>query len=621
MRIRIPLFFSVNILLLILIHFKLVAQFENPFLLDGGKRNFTHWQSKSPKEAAMAIANRAMAQTPFTYKLALEKPGEKFDGVRVLDFGRTFGLGKEAVAVAISEITSTGDTSITLEISHNDEVIISVNGKEVYQSLGANKFEVAVMEQGLKLTSLFEVDLKKGPNRLLIKSMTKGKEWLVYLQPKDAPLEGGKIRNLTIGISKIGGVDRSVSEISNWLICGPLSPEPQGITAAYGPEKEFKIGSVWEGINGPVSWSVLKTDPLVSATNPNPMWGTHYNFNERSASLAWTMAQLGKLTGTPSFNSYAVRYCNFMLDAAPLADYQYNTLHKYQSIHSPMVAFQTLASTTATALPYIGLLADRQTPERRTDFEQKIVTTRQYLAKNQSKLPDGTFCRDSPEPLTTSPDDLFMAIPFLIQASVALKDEKEKKDLLNQAAKQVIGIHKTCFDANKNLYHHASLSSKKSDFPFLSRANGMAIFATSQLLQNLTKSHSEFKAILKIFNTHATQLAAVQNSKTGHWHQILNDTTSQVETSGTAFILASLARGISEGWLPKAKFEKAISLGWNAIANQISPEGDVFGICLPMTPHEDPNYYKKRMTVRNASEGLTAVLWAAIEVEKMHTKK
>ena len=591
--------FLVNLLTIFFLYSSLYAQFGNPFLLEGGKRNFTAWQSKSPKETAIAVANRTISQSPFAYKLAMEKTGEKLDAGRTLDLGRTFGLGKEAVAIAISEITTQVDTSIKLTISHNDQLIIWLDGKEVYQYLKTDNKNTLVQAD-------LDLDLKRGNHRLILKSCTKGQNWIISLQPTDwAP-------NIGFGISKIPGVDRSVSDYSNWLICGPFALETSGMMATYGPEKEFKIGSVWEGMSGPVAWTIPKTNPLVNLTTSNPLWGTYYTYSVQSASLAWTMSALGTVTDKLDFTNYSARYYKNMADAIPLVDYQQNSLHQVQSVHQ-----ETDGSQTPNPI-LVSVISARSETERKKELVRLLDDRLKYL--KQISTPSN---KDIPESgkNTIRADEMFLSIPFLVEACKASKDEKEKVDLLNRVAEHLLSIYRLSYNASQNLYMDAANPGRKSTFPFVSRSNGMAIFATSLLLQQLPKSHSKYKELLKIFTVHATQLATSQNNKTGHWHLILTDTSSLVETSGTGFITASLAKGINEGWLPRAKFEKSINLGWNAIASQISPEGDVFGVGLSIQPSEDARQYKKLRTVRNAPWGITAVLQAAMEIEKLKAKK
>jgi rhamnogalacturonyl hydrolase YesR len=176
------------------------------------------------------------------------------------------------------------------------------------------------------------------------------------------------------------------------------------------------------------------------------------------------------------------------------------------------------------------------------------------------------------------------------------------------------------FDRNASLYHHAAYSTRPSNIPYWSRANGWGIFATSIVLQNLPKTHPSYKLILSTFQAHAKKLAELQDAS-GFWHQVLDDKTSYLETSGTAIFTMAMARGINEGWLSKKQYEKHVNQGWKALASQISEKGDVYNICIGTMSSEDANYYKNRPLVKSDSHGLIGVFWAAMEVQKMLDKK
>jgi len=582
---------------------------------ESGRKNFNTWLDKKPIETITAVANRVIAVTPFTYKLQFEKPSEKFDFIKYVDFGRSFGLGKESIGFALSEIQVLKDTSIVLEISHNDAIWISINGKEVFKSSGTRAFKATAKERTIELMGSFKADLKRGQNQIVIKSETKGNEWVVYLQPQNSTIEFSPVQNIALGLSKLQGIDQSVSQLSNWLICGPFKPKENGMAGIYGPENEFIIGKIYEGQQGPTSWTIPKMEVLTNVMNPHPLWGTLYNYNYHTAGLAWAMAHLGKTYGKTNFIDYALRYCDFMLDARPMVNYQYQQLHGFRSVQHHLINTPLLDFTAAPTLPYVYLLGSDFKLPRKADYQKRVEEIKAYLAKDQVRLPDGTFTRETPEKMTTWVDDMFMGIPFLVHTALAAGSKAEKDDYLNQAAKQVLGFNKQVFDNKAKLYHHAAYSNRPSNIPFWSRANGWGIFATSIVLQNLPKSHTDYKPIMKYYLAHVDKLVSLQD-KSGFWHQILNDTTAYLETSGTAIFTMAIARGLNEGWLKGEKYENAALNGWKAISSQINEQGDVYNICIGTMSSDDPNYYKTRPLVKSDSHGLIGVFWAAMELQK-----
>ena len=125
------------------------------------------------------------------------------------------------------------------------------------------------------------------------------------------------------------------------------------------------------------------------------------------------------------------------------------------------------------------------------------------------------------------------------------------------------------------------------------------------------------RGVLKIYKNHLDALVEKQDSKTGFWHQILDDPNSFEETSGTAIFTMAIARGINNGWIDAKKYNQYAIKGWDALKTKIKPDGTVETICIGTMSSEDPNYYKTRPTVPDDSHGLLCVLFAGLEMEKL----
>ena len=59
------------------------------------------------------------------------------------------------------------------------------------------------------------------------------------------------------------------------------------------------------------------------------------------------------------------------------------------------------------------------------------------------------------------------------------------------------------------------------------------------------------KDVVDTFTQHATALAAAQNKTDGRWHQLVNDTSTFLETSVTGMTIVALVKGVQGGWLNK----------------------------------------------------------------------
>ena len=138
---------------------------------------------KDPLEVVKLIGDKLIRDTPFKYRLTLQSNNQSFNGLHFVDFGRTFGVDKPAVAYAYTQLTSEIDLELNVQTAHNDGCKIWVNEELAYQKSGRNDLEIYFEERSVEMPNEFKIKLKKGLNNLLIKSETYRNEWVVYLQP------------------------------------------------------------------------------------------------------------------------------------------------------------------------------------------------------------------------------------------------------------------------------------------------------------------------------------------------------------------------------------------------------------------------------------------------------
>lgn len=241
-----------------------------------------------------------------------------------------------------------------------------------------------------------------------------------------------------------------------------------------------------------------------------------------------------------------------------------------------------------------------------------------YARDEQIRLPGSSiYTRVTPEEYTTWVDDMFMGIPFLVQASLYAKDDATRKVFLDDAASQVIDFIPQVFDQKSNLYMHAHYSKRPEvKMPHWSRANGWATWAMSDVLKVLPTSHPKYKSILKQYRSHLEEVIKWQD-KSGFWFNVLEYPESKPEVSGTAIFVMSIARGINYGWLDGKKYRPILEKAWKALASQVEEDGTVHNICMGTMCSEDVNYYINRPFFDDDTHGSFAVMFAGIDVYKM----
>jgi len=582
--------------------------------------------TRTPIEVVSSVADRTIETVPFAFRTILQKPAKYFRGINTLNFERTFPLDGAGVAYAYSVIDSDREQTMPFEVSHNDGLKVWINGEVVYEKKGNGEAKLNEEERDTFLDNKFEATIQKGENQILVKSETKGEQWKVYIRPRYPKVPEGQPKDdqwMSLDLTKLPYVTQEVADLSNWFMIGPF-PNPTksgsrtGLDTEYPPEKEFTIGRLYSYEGKEIAWQLPKVEILADVIDMHPLWGTLYDWNYHTAGLAWAIRHLGEVTGEQRYIDYMSDYCDFMLDIRPYIAYEKYTLNRPYSRHTHLVGTPLLDFTAAPTLPFLYRVIEDKSFDRREEYVDIVEEMQDYVANEQVRMEDGTFTRETPFKYTTWVDDMFMGIPFLLHSAKFAQTDAERDKWLNDAARQVFGFHKRIYDPEMELYSHAQYSERPDvRLPYWSRANGWGIWATSEVLLHLPKSHPRYKQIRKIFRDHIDGIIAMQNEETGFWHNVLNKRDSFKETSGTAIFTMAIARGINNGWLKRRKYEEYAMKGWGAIKTVVAENGNVTDICMGTMCTEDVDYYYKRPVVEDDSHGLLGLVFAGIEMQQL----
>ncbi len=580
----------------------------------------------TPLETVRKIGDKLIRDTPFEYRLEVKPVVHSLDRMHCVDFGRTFGTGRAAVAYAWTNLNSPEEMDLTLDVEYNDGCRIWLNGEVVYEQSGDRDIQLHFDERSIGMSHQVVLALRKGANSLLVKSESRGAGWAFYMQP---PATNGAVlaeasAHVEIGLNGVVNIDEKVAELSNWLVIGSFSnPEDgkgrRGLETVYAPEYEFAFGKMYQGVAGAVTWTIPKVEVLGGMIDPLP-WGTNDSWNYHNGGVAWAMQELAELSGDPRYSSYASRFCDFHLDGIPFVEYQVKTLNAVDSANHHIIDTPLLDFTLAPSLPFINRLRMESDFPERDRYSRWVERMIRYARDEQVRLPGhGIFTRTTPEKYTTWVDDMFMGIPFLVQASLYRAGEADGPSFMDDAAQQMLGFNSQVWDEEASLYMHARYFGNPAKLPHWSRCNGWASWAMSEVLMHLPPTHRDYEAILAHFRRHCASLLRYQH-ESGLWPNVIDHPESALEVSGSAIFVMAMARGVVRGWLDGDRFLPAVIQGWNGLETQIDEDGTVHGICMGTMCTEDVNYYVNRAFYDNDTHGLFAVLFAGIEMERLYAK-
>jgi len=160
------------------------------------------------------------------------------------------------------------------------------------------------------------------------------------------------------------------------------------------------------------------------------------------------------------------------------------------------------------------------------------------------------------------------------------------------------------------LYRHSPL-----DEAAWGRGNGFPAIGLAMCLTHFPTDHSARDELLRAFRDHMTALARHQDP-TGAWHQVIDRPESYRELTSSCMITFAMARGVSRGWLDRAKYDPIIERAWYAIRTRIGSGGNLVDVCTGTGKQKSLRDYYDRTAIlgRDARGGAMALL-AANEID------
>ena len=235
----------------------------------------------------------------------------------------------------------------------------------------------------------------------------------------------------------------------------------------------------------------------------------------------------------------------------------------------------------------------------KADIADAVTAAADKLIAEGHRNEDGLF--DSPvDPGQLSTEILAMTVPLLAWAG---KISGEKR-YFDEAVKQFNGYAAKLFDPAARLWHPGYLPGPatgimahrwmtqswfSSNFSLPNpgvlsgcwgRGEGYALFALSELIFELPNESEDKEKLIKARVDMLEGLLAYQDPD-GMWHQVLNDWGSYPETSGTAWILYAIGRGIKKGTIDRNRFLSPYLRGLAGMVRYIAYDGTVFNGSVP----------------------------------------
>ena len=269
-------------------------------------------------------------------------------------------------------------------------------------------------------------------------------------------------------------------------------------------------------------------------------------------------------------------------------------------------------------------------------------TVETYVYPYHHHLNDGTVSRTggccappSKAPANDAPflwaDDQFMGLALMARLSAVpgVAKKETQREWIDHVATMQLNYAKYLLDDEDGLSAHgAYVDPTNPDIVLHScckwgRANGWGAMSRMEILKAMDTSfpsHPLRSSLLLDFKQFMDAMIAYQTDD-GRWRQVVNETSTYLETSVTAMMVTALATGIERGWLEREKYLSRVMLAWDSLVrNTVNmTSGVVDGVCMGTGIQTNLTGYSKRGTdyFQSAPGGVGSVLLAAAAMDAL----
>jgi unsaturated rhamnogalacturonyl hydrolase len=230
-------------------------------------------------------------------------------------------------------------------------------------------------------------------------------------------------------------------------------------------------------------------------------------------------------------------------------------------------------------------------------------------------------------------DGIYMASPFFAEFARRFGEP----EIWDDVAHQITLIEAKTRDPSTGLLFHGwdeSKSQKWADVDtghspsFWGRALGWYAMAIPDVLDHVPQDHPQRDRIIDVFQRTMGAVAAVQDSASGVWYQVLDQKDrpgNYLEASASCMFVYALAKGVKKGYLNEEYWAVARKAYGGILAQFVTEdEGGLVnldGICgvagLGGNPYRDGSfeYYVGEPVVANEYKGVGPFIMASVEIE------
>ena len=498
-----------------------------------------------------------------------------------VDFTEVFG-SSGGCAYALSYVQSREGENYVLQIAASDSFRVFVSGKK-FDVLSGRKTEISIVGTGKEM-------------EILVKLPRTGTDW--WMDGAVRTEDGKEINGIPF-------VQAGNKGAARWILTGPYVTETGNpLLIPFAPEYEIQFRHPYPlGDYHKAFWRMPQRETYIRPYQDGIFFGQW--FYAVQVGLHGLM-HAAKATGNREQLEYYVDSIRAMADYFDYKDWD------KEQFGDPTLIPRAWGLPDLDACGTIGVsLIETYEITGNQRLLPVIHAIGDAVMNHIPRFPDGTYFRVK----TMWADDLYMSCPFLARLFRLTGDKTYEE----QVHLQVEGFRKRLWIEKEQIFSHIYFTEEEqmSGIPW-GRGNGWIAVTLTEILTLLPKENPHWNEELRLYQSFMQGILACQDSS-GMWHQVLNRPDTYQETSCTAMLLLSIARGINHGWLDAESYLPCVRKAWIAILQySVDAVGDVYGVCLGSGCAKDADYYKQLPTKKNDDHGTGIVMMAAVEMMKIN---
>ena len=175
-------------------------------------------------------------------------------------------------------------------------------------------------------------------------------------------------------------------------------------------------------------------------------------------------------------------------------------------------------------------------------------------------------------------DTIYELCPFLARYG----RDAEIPEAFDEAAHQIEVQAKHLQDPHTGLFRHQWRETPNT-YPqgsFWSRGNGWALAGILDTIQHLPEDHEAIPRLVEILRTLAESVLPLQ-TRSGYWHNVLDDPETPLETSGSTMFAYGFSKGTDRGYLEDPAYVEAAEDAMAVCSGVVDEKGAVKRVVGP----------------------------------------